>query len=140
DVIIGSLDLDTSNFMDTHSDSSFQKVRLAWHLRCDREDEFDPPNDCRINCKTASHGDGDRGTPLAPYCRMDPQAACRRRAWIVLAGRKAAGKHTPFCQFLAAVRAHVINCGWGRAAFALMKHKKPFSSSSNSNAAHAKSR
>jgi len=45
------------------------------------------PNDCRINCKTASHGDGDRGTPLAPYCRMDPQAACRRRSWIVLAGR-----------------------------------------------------
>src|SRR5438477_4955724 len=23
-------------------------------------------SDCRINCKTASHGDGDRGTPVAP--------------------------------------------------------------------------
>src|SRR5436189_6379635 len=28
------------------------------------------PNDCRINCKTASHGDGERGTPPAPSCRM----------------------------------------------------------------------
>ena len=26
-----------------------------------------PANDCRINCKTAPHGDGDRGTPVAPY-------------------------------------------------------------------------
>src|SRR5207302_9133223 len=45
-----------------------------------------PPNGYRINCKAASHGDGDRGTPLAPYCRMAVRAACRRRAWIALAG------------------------------------------------------
>src|SRR2546421_12840680 len=42
---------------------------------CDRvtlpSPEFrSPPNDCRINCKTASHGDGDRGTRLAPYSRL----------------------------------------------------------------------
>src|SRR2546421_11838735 len=43
-------------------------------------------NDYRINCKAASHGDEDRGTPVAPYCRMAVRAACRRGAWIALAG------------------------------------------------------
>src|SRR5437763_732145 len=37
-----------------------------------------PPNDCRINCKTASHGDGDRGTPPAPHCRR----TCGQRAAV----------------------------------------------------------
>ena len=49
---------------------------------CDR-----PANDCRINCKTASHGDEARGTPVAPYSRMAVRAACRRRAWITLGQR-----------------------------------------------------
>ena len=44
------------------------------------------PNDCRINCKAASHSDRDRGTPVAPYCRMAVRAACRRGARIALAG------------------------------------------------------
>ena len=39
---------------------------------CDR-----PANGRRINCKAASHSDGDRGTLPAPYCRMDLRAACR---------------------------------------------------------------
>src|SRR5205085_11268280 len=38
--------------------------------RCDR-----PANDCRINCKTASHSDGDGGTPPASHCRRN----CGRR-------------------------------------------------------------
>src|SRR5436190_17716253 len=44
------------------------------------------PNDCRINCKTASHSDGDRGTPVAPHSRMEVRPACRRRAWIAPSG------------------------------------------------------
>src|SRR5205085_4030729 len=64
------------------------------------------PNDCRINCKTASHSDGDGGTPPAPHCRR----TCGRRAAVERGlpkpAARPAGKHTPFCQFLAAVRAH----------------------------------
>ena len=46
-----------------------------------------PPNDVRIDCKAAKHGDGDRGTPLAPYSRMEMRAACRPRARIALVPR-----------------------------------------------------
>src|SRR5438874_4547968 len=44
------------------------------------------PNDLCISCKAALHSDGDRGTRLAPHSRMAVRGACRRRAWIALAG------------------------------------------------------
>src|SRR5690349_3172 len=36
-----------------------------------------PPNDCRINCKAASHSDGDRGAVLA-YLEADLRELRRR--------------------------------------------------------------
>src|SRR5205085_3213012 len=77
------------------------------------------PNDCRINCKTASHGDGDRGTPPAPSCRIDLRAACRRRAWNCPSrplGRRANKRR--FVNFLQLLGGSIIVLLFGRAILA----------------------
>jgi hypothetical protein len=43
---------------------------------CVADDVYSPPNDVRIDCKAASHGDEDRGTPPADL-DTELRAACR---------------------------------------------------------------
>jgi len=45
------------------------------------------PNDVRIDCKAASHSDGDRGAPVAPNREWKCERRAALRARIALVGR-----------------------------------------------------
>jgi len=57
-----------------------------------RKRRLNRPNDCRINCKTASHSDRTRGTPVAPRCSMAVATGVPPTGTAMPAGRMAGGQ------------------------------------------------